>query len=70
MTLTIKFKFEKETKGAVRYQEVGDNGEPAFSPSVGSLYVRVRTHCYVLRNTGERSNQPQRNCRQAERTQG
>jgi hypothetical protein len=40
MTLTIKFKFEKETKGAVRYQEVGDNGEPAFSPSVGSLYVR------------------------------
>jgi hypothetical protein len=29
-----------ETKGAVRYQEVGDDGAPAFAPQVGSLYVR------------------------------
>ena len=39
--LSLKFKFEKETKGAVRFQEVeGENNEPAFAPKVGSLYVR------------------------------
>jgi hypothetical protein len=26
--------------GAVRYQEVSDDGTPAFAPQVGSLYVR------------------------------
>jgi hypothetical protein len=36
----LKFAFEKETKGAVLYQEVGDDGTPAFAPQVGSLYVR------------------------------
>jgi hypothetical protein len=40
MNLTIAFKFEKETKGAVRYQEVGPDREPAFAPSIGTLYVR------------------------------
>ena len=40
MKVTLKFEVEKETKGAVRYQEVGDNGEPAFAPQIGTLYVR------------------------------
>lgn len=40
MNHTIKFTFEKETKGAVRFQEVGDDGRPAFAPKVGTLYVR------------------------------
>lgn len=40
MNITLKFTFEKETKGAVRYQEVGDDGAPAFAPKVGTLYVR------------------------------
>ena len=40
MNATLKFAFEKETKGAVRYQEVSDDGTPAFAPQVGSLYVR------------------------------
>jgi hypothetical protein len=39
MKATLKFAFEKETRGA-RYQEVGDDGAPAFAPQVGSLYVR------------------------------
>ena len=40
MNVMLKFAFEKETKGAVRYQEVGDDGAPAFAPHVGTLYVR------------------------------
>lgn len=40
MNSTLKFAVEKETKGAVRYQEVGDDGQPAFAPQVGTLYVR------------------------------
>jgi hypothetical protein len=40
MNSTLKFSFEKETKGAVRYQEIGDDGAPAFAPQVGTLYVR------------------------------
>ena len=40
MNATLKFAFEKETRGAVRYQEVSDDGTPAFAPQVGSLYVR------------------------------
>jgi hypothetical protein len=40
MTHSLKFAFEKETKGAVRFMEVGDDGKAAFSPVVGSLYVR------------------------------
>jgi hypothetical protein len=40
MNTTLKFTFEKATKGAVRYQEVGDDGAPAFAPQVGTLYVR------------------------------
>jgi len=33
MNTKLKFAFEKETKGAVRYQEVGDDGAPAFAPA-------------------------------------
>jgi hypothetical protein len=40
MNTKLKFAFEKETKGAVRYQEVGEDGAPAFAPQVGILYVR------------------------------
>jgi hypothetical protein len=39
MNTKFTFAFEKETKGAVRYQEVGDDGAPAFAPQVGTLYV-------------------------------
>ena len=35
------FKLEKETKGAVRYQEVDEKGEPELmSAKIGSLYIR------------------------------
>jgi hypothetical protein len=37
MNTTLKFTFE--TKGAVRYQEVGNDGAPAFAPQVGTLYI-------------------------------
>lgn len=40
MNTTLKFIVEKETKGAVRYQEVDANNTPAFAPQVGTLYVR------------------------------
>lgn len=40
MNTKLKFTFEKETKGAVRFQEVGDDGAPAFAPQVGTLYIR------------------------------
>lgn len=30
-TMNLRFAFEKETKGAVRFQEVGEHGKPAFS---------------------------------------
>jgi len=36
----LRFAFEKETKGAVRFQEVGEDGKPAFAPSIGTLYIR------------------------------
>jgi hypothetical protein len=41
MTITAKFKLEKTTKGAVRYQEIDDNGAPADAwAKIGTLYVR------------------------------
>jgi hypothetical protein len=40
MNTTLKFAFEKETKGAIRFQEVGEDGTPAFAPQVGTLYIR------------------------------
>jgi hypothetical protein len=41
MTITVKFKLEKTTKGAVRYQEIDDNGAPAEAwAKIGTLYVR------------------------------
>ena len=30
-TMNLRFAFEKETKGAVRFQEVGEDGKPAFA---------------------------------------
>ena len=38
MNTKLKFAFEKETKGAVRYQEVGEDGAPAFAPQVGTFF--------------------------------
>lgn len=40
MNITLHFTVEKETKGAVRYAEVDATGKPAFSPQIGTLYVR------------------------------
>jgi hypothetical protein len=31
---------ERKLFGAVRYQELGDDGAPAFAPQVGTLYIR------------------------------
>ena len=39
-TMNLRFAFEKETKGAVRFQEVGEDNKPAFAPSIGTLYIR------------------------------
>jgi hypothetical protein len=39
-TINLRFAFEKETKGAVRFHEVGEDGKAAFAPSVGTLYIR------------------------------
>jgi hypothetical protein len=40
--LEVNFKFEKETKGAIRYQEVDEKGEPIEQAwaKIGSLYLR------------------------------
>jgi hypothetical protein len=42
MNLEIRLKLEKETKGALRYQEVDEKGEPIeqASAKVGTLYLR------------------------------
>jgi hypothetical protein len=40
--IAVRFKLEKETKGALRYQEVDEKGEviePAWA-KVGTLYLR------------------------------
>lgn len=41
---TVKFVLDRETKGAVRYQEVDDNGTPVTDDAKGcvfrNLYVR------------------------------
>jgi hypothetical protein len=42
MNTKLKFAFEKETKGAVRYQEVGEDGAPAFAPSVRSTSAKAQ----------------------------
>ena len=39
--IEARFRLEKETKGAVRYQEVDEKGEPELmSAKIGSLYIR------------------------------
>lgn len=46
MKHTLTFKLEKETKGALRYQEVGQDGQaipvdsPADSRVLGAIYIR------------------------------
>ena len=38
---TVRFRQEKETKGALRYQEINDAGEDAGAwAKIGTLYVR------------------------------
>ena len=37
---TIYMKLEKETKGAVRYQEVDSKGEKLSNYAIGTLYIR------------------------------
>ena len=39
--MEVRVKLEKETKGALRYQEVDDKGEPIESPwaKIGVLYI-------------------------------
>jgi hypothetical protein len=40
--MEIPFKLEKETKGALRYQEVDEKGEPIEQAwaKIGTLYIR------------------------------
>lgn len=40
--ITLTFKFDRETKGAVRYQELNEKGEPVNGDDayVGTLYFR------------------------------
>ena len=40
--MQIKMKFDRETKGAIRYQEVDDKGKPVEQANamVGTLYTR------------------------------
>jgi hypothetical protein len=40
--MEIRFKLERETKGALRYQEVDDKGDPIEQAwaKIGTLYVR------------------------------
>jgi hypothetical protein len=42
MQIAVRFKLEKETRGALRYQEVDENGEVIEQTwaTIGSLYVR------------------------------
>lgn len=40
---TVTFKFKNETKGAIRYQEIGDDGverSTGDGAKIGSLYIR------------------------------
>jgi len=36
----LKFMFEKETPGTIRFQEVGDDEKPSFAPVSKSLYIQ------------------------------
>lgn len=41
--ITVGFKFEKETKGAIRYQEIDGEGNPVTTTDgakIGTLYLR------------------------------
>jgi hypothetical protein len=40
--MQVRFKLEKETKGALRYQEIDDKGEPIEQAwaKIGTFYIR------------------------------
>lgn len=38
--IKLQFAFERETKGAVRYQELDVNGSVAANYAIGTLYLR------------------------------
>ena len=44
--MSIKFEFEKETKGTVRYKEISDD------PVIGTLYIR-KSHMEELGISGK-----------------
>ena len=44
--MSIKFEFEKETKGTIRYKEVSDD------PVIGTLYIR-KSHMEELGISGK-----------------
>lgn len=44
--MSIRFEFEKETKGAIRYKEIGED------PAIGTLYIR-KAHLEELGVTGK-----------------
>lgn len=46
MNATLKFAFEKETKGAVRYQEVGDDGTPNVAET--PEFIERRNYAWAL----------------------
>ncbi len=51
-TMNLRFAFEKETKGAVRFQEVGEDGKPAFARALArrtSASRRFPTGRYLRR---------------------
>jgi hypothetical protein len=39
--IDAKFKFEQETKGALRYREVDEKGIEQAGAKIGSLYLRI-----------------------------
>jgi hypothetical protein len=73
MNTKLKFAFEKETKGAVRYQEVGEDGAPAFAPrSVHSTCAKAqcraaksRKHLLLLSRANNLISDPSRRDREA-----
>ena len=42
-TMNLQFAFEKETKGAVRFQEVGEDGKPAPTSGCRACQCWART---------------------------
>ena len=49
--MEVRFKLEKETKGALRYQEVDDTGKAVEQAGnkIGILYIRKSACCRPFR---------------------